>query len=347
MYKTKIDIISGFLGCGKTTFIKKIIEEAEDFSNTVIIENEFGEVNIDGKLLKRHGVNVKEITAGCICCSVSDDFDKSIREIKEKFHPDRIIIEPSGIGKLSDIIAICTNYPDLFFVNKTITILDVTKYFMYLNSFGEFYSDQIENSNTIIFSRLNMKDKMGVDIKAIKNSISSLNHHAQVIDMEWDEFSSLDLLDSKIEKANNNIRCHAHVLDAFSGSCGCGHNNHGDSNSRHHHEGCGCHTHDHDNCGHDHQHEHSADEFSNISIKIDKPMTKDSLKIILESLDKDSSLGQIIRAKGQVKSWGNNLEFDYVPGEINIHDSQDNDEPILVLIGKNLDIDKIRDLFVV
>ena len=344
MDKTKIDIISGFLGCGKTTFIKKIIEEASDFSNTVIIENEFGEVNIDGNLLRRHGVNVKEITAGCICCSVSGDFDKSIREIKDKFQPERIIIEPSGIGKLSDISSICMSYPDLFEINKMITILDITKYFMYLNNFGEFYSDQIEHSNTILFSRLNMKDKMGIDLSAIKDSIKELNHHVHIIDKEWNEFSSLDLLESKLDgpKDHKTSGCHGHILDAFSdSSCGCGHNH---EDHDHHHGTCS-HSHDHDSCGHDHTHKHSSDEFSNISIKVTEAMTEEKLENLLKTLDKDPSLGQIIRAKGQVSSFDHNLEFDYVPGEINISKSPDKNKPILVIIGKNLNIKKIEDLF--
>src|SRR3712207_1602460 len=260
MSKTKIEIISGFLGCGKTTFIKKIIEEAENFSNTVIIENEFGEVNIDGKLLKRHGVNVKEITAGCICCSVSDDFEKSIIEIKEKFQPERIIIEPSGIGKLSDISSICKKHTNLFEINKLITIVDVTKYMMYLNNFGEFYADQIENANTILYSRLNMRDKAGISLDNIRSSIEQINPHATIISREWNEFSSLELLESKLDKKDNlkNTSSNLHILEAFSASCGCGHNHH-----------YGDHDHgDHDcECEHDH---HSADEFSNISISVEK-----------------------------------------------------------------------------
>ena len=330
--KTKIDIVSGFLGCGKTTFIKKIIEEAENFSNTVIIENEFGEVNIDGKLLKRHGVNVKEITAGCICCSVSDDFEKSIIEIKEKFQPERIIIEPSGIGKLSDISSTCKKHGNLFEINKMITIVDISKYMMYLSNFGEFYTDQIENANTILYSRLNMIDKMGINLDDIKSSIKKINSHATIIDKEWNEFSSLELLESKLDKKDNleNTSSNLHILDAFSTSCGCGHD--------HHHGNHDC------ECEHDHHH-HSADEFSNVSISVEKSFTKNQLKETLEILGSESNFGQIIRAKGQVPSNKSNLEFDYVPGEINISLSPDTYKCELVIIGKNLSIDKINELF--
>lgn len=171
-----------------------------------------------------------------------------------------------------------------------------------------------------------------------------MNHHVHIIDKEWNEFSSLDLLESKLDgpKDHKTSGCHGHILDAFSdSSCGCGHNH---EDHDHHHGTCS-HSHDHDSCGHDHTHKHSSDEFSNISIKVTEAMTEEKLENLLKTLDKDPSLGQIIRAKGQVSSFDHNLEFDYVPGEINISKSPDKNKPILVIIGKNLNIEKIEDLF--
>ena len=341
MKKTKINIISGFLGSGKTTFIKKLIKEADDFSKTVIIENEFGEVSIDGAILEREGLSVKEINAGCICCTVAGDFASSINDIKKAFNPDSILIEPSGVGKLSDIKAICLKYPDLFEINRSITVIDATKYSMYKVNFGEFYIDQIKNSNTIIFSRYSLAKSSGIDIGEIIRDIKNENKHAHIVDAEWDDFRASDLLEStiikddaryKINKVNtskdmlalfnkldhshhhSNKNCHEH--DSFSHS----HNHdHGDS--------CSCHDHDH--------HEHSGDEFKSLTIRVDKTFSKEDLQSILESFDR-GIYGSIIRAKGSLPGHTSALEFDYVPQEIRINELNYIQDHHVVIIGRDL-----------
>lgn len=314
MKTTKINIISGFLGSGKTTFIKKIINESPDFSKTVIIENEFGEVSIDGNLLSIDGINVREINAGCICCSVSDSFSKTILDIKEKINPDRIIIEPSGVGKLSEIIKICDENSDIFKINKIITILDATKYFMYLTNFGDFYVDQIKNSTIILFSRLKKASESGINVNEIESSVREINSSLKIINREWNEIHSVDLLDEFDLFRSFNMK-----------------NDHTCS-----HESCNCNS-----------HVHSSDDFTSITINVKTQFTEEELLSILQRFN-NSPFGQIIRAKGSVRNTDNTvLNFDFVPDEINIDMvKKSGNENYVVVIGKKLFTENIKNLFI-
>lgn len=319
MKKTEINIISGFLGCGKTTFIKKIISEAENFSNTVILENEFGEVSIDGEILEYEGVKVKEINAGCICCSVSGDFAKSINEIKDIFNPERIIIEPSGVGKLSEITSICNNYSDKFYINKIITILDLKNFFMYLTNFGEFYKDQIKNSNIILYSRFTDAINSNIDLNKVKHEIRALNITTEIIEKEWDEFSSLDIFGKK----NKMMK-----LECF--------------NSHHHH-----HHHDHEDghcCCCSTENKESNNNFESITINVTSKISTENLSNILNDFD-SGKYGNIIRAKGSVPSHSKNIQFDFVPGELRIYDKISDTDCYVVIIGENLDKNKLENIF--
>ncbi|MDD7182582.1 CobW family GTP-binding protein [Peptostreptococcus porci] len=317
MKKTEIEIISGFLGCGKTTFIKKIISESEDFSNTVILENEFGEVSIDGEILQREGVKIKEINAGCICCSVAGDFAKSLIEIKDMFDPDKIIIEPSGVGKLSEIISICNKYPETFQLNKIITILDLKNFLMFLTNFGEFYIDQIENANMIIFSRFTDAVNSGTDLVDIENKIREINPKVNIISKEWDNFSIEDLFVEKKKMKK---------LDMFS------HHHH-----HHHHEDGHC-------CHCSSENKESNNDFESITIAINNEISRETLTNILNDFE-SGKYGSIIRSKGSVPNEKGSLQFDYVPGEIRINDKPCDTKCHVVIIGENLDREALEKLF--
>ncbi|MDY5435677.1 CobW family GTP-binding protein [Peptostreptococcus porci] len=316
MKKTEIEIISGFLGCGKTTFIKKIISESEDFSNTVILENEFGEVSIDGEILQREGVKIKEINAGCICCSVAGDFAKSLIEIKDMFDPDKIIIEPSGVGKLSEIISICNKYPETFQLNKIITILDLKNFLMFLTNFGEFYIDQIENANMIIFSRFTDAVNSGTDLVDIENKIREINPKVNIISKEWDNFSIEDLFVEKKKMKK---------LDMFS------HHHH------HHHEDGHC-------CHCSSENKESNNDFESITIAINNEISRETLTNILNDFE-SGKYGSIIRSKGSVPIEKGSLQFDYVPGEIRINDKPYDTKCHVVIIGEKLDREALEKSF--
>ncbi|WP_308565527.1 CobW family GTP-binding protein [Peptostreptococcus stomatis] len=332
MKKTKINIVSGFLGSGKTTFIKKLIKEADDFSKTVIIENEFGEVSIDGAILEREGLSVREINAGCICCSVAGDFASSINNIKKAFDPDKILIEPSGVGKLSDIKAICLKYPDLFEINRSITIIDASKYSMYKVNFGDFYLDQIKNSDTIIFSRYNQAKEAGIDIGQIIADIKEENDQVQVIDSEWDGFRATDLLESKIlESRESRLKTAQDRLGLFNSN---GHHHGTNTGDDHSHDGSSCHDHHHD----------SADEFTSLTLTVNRTFSREDIQALLEAFD-TGLYGTIIRAKGSLPGQVKALEFDYVPQEISIRDLDQENDHHVVVIGKDLNSEALLKVF--
>ena len=332
MKKTKINIVSGFLGSGKTTFIKKLIKEADDFSKTVIIENEFGEVSIDGAILEREGLSVREINAGCICCSVAGDFASSINDIKKAFDPDKILIEPSGVGKLSDIKAICLKYPDLFEINRSITIIDASKYSMYKVNFGDFYLDQIKNSDTIIFSRYSQAKEAGIDIGQIIADIKKENDQVQVIDSEWDGFRATDLLESKIlESREGRLKTARDRLGLFNSN---GHHHGTNTGNVHSNDGSSCHNH----------HHHSGDEFSSLTLNVDKVFSRNEIKDILLAFD-TGLYGSIVRAKGSIPGLVTDMEFDYVPQEIVIRDLEKIKDHHVVIIGKDLNSEALSKVF--
>ena len=278
---TKIDIISGFLGAGKTTFIKKMIDEAFKGEKIVLIENEFGEVGIDGGFLKDAGIQITEMNSGCICCSLVGDFGTSLKEVVEKYHPDRIIIEPSGVGKLSDVIKAVKDLhiENEIRLNSASTVADASKVKVYMKNFGEFFNNQIEHAGTIILSRTqNVSEaKLKTDIELIR----SLNKDAHIITTPWDDINGKQILDAMENVTNLELEMlaeaaakaaeeheHEHHHD-HDGECGCGHDHDHEHEHHHDHDGeCGCghdhdheheHHHDHDGecgCGHDHDHEH-------------------------------------------------------------------------------------------
>ena len=276
---TKVDIISGFLGAGKTTLIAKLLKEAFQGEQVVLIENEFGEIGIDGGFLKESGVEIREMNSGCICCSLVGDFGTSLKEVVEKYHPDRIIIEPSGVGKLSDVIKAVKDLhiENEIRLNSASTVADASKVKVYMKNFGEFFNNQIEHAGTIILSRTqNVSEaKLKTDIELIR----SLNKDAHIITTPWDDINGKQILDAMENVTNLELEMlaeaaakaaeeheHEHHHD---GECGCGHDHDHEHEHHHDHDGeCGCghdhdheheHHHDHDGecgCGHDHDHEH-------------------------------------------------------------------------------------------
>lgn len=371
---TKIDIISGFLGAGKTTLIKKLIEEAFTGEKLVLIENEFGEIGIDGGFLKDSGINITEMNSGCICCSLVGDFGTALAEVLEKYAPDRIIIEPSGVGKLSDVIKAVLGVKekvaeDSVVLNSFTTVADATKCKMYMKNFGEFYNNQVEHAGTIVLSRTgNMKEDK---LQACIDLIRTQNAEASIITTPWDQINGKQILDA-MEKKNDLVK---ELLEEEDVCPECGHHHeHGeecdhdhehhhhhdhdhhhdhehdhdhDHEHEHHHEHdenctCGCHDHDH------HHHHHHADEvFSSIGIETAHKYTEAELKDILDRLANDKvQMGTILRSKGIVASEeGEWYHFDLVPGEYEVRRGAADYTGRICVIGSKLDEDGLRDLF--
>jgi len=376
---TKIDIISGFLGAGKTTLIKKLIEEAFTGEKLVLIENEFGEIGIDGGFLKDSGINITEMNSGCICCSLVGDFGTALAEVLEKYAPDRIIIEPSGVGKLSDVIKAVLGVKekvaeDSVVLNSFTTVADATKCKMYMKNFGEFYNNQVEHAGTIVLSRTgNMKEDK---LQACIDLIRTQNAEASIITTPWDQINGKQILDA-MEKKNDLVK---ELLEEEDVCPECGHHHeHGeecdhDHDHDHHHDHDHDHHHDHDHdhehhhdhdhehehhhehdenctCGchdHDHHHHHHADEvFSSIGIETAHKYTEAELQDILDKLANDKvQLGTILRSKGIVASEeGEWYHFDLVPGEYEVRCGAADYTGRICVIGSKLDEDGLRDLF--
>ena len=370
----KVDIFSGFLGAGKTTLIKKLIEEAYKGEQVVLIENEFGEIGIDGGFLKDSGVEINEMNSGCICCSLVGDFGKALEQVVEQFHPDRILIEPSGVGKLSDIIQAVENL-DLADVqlNGFTTIVDAKKAKIYMKNFGEFFNNQVEHASSIILSHTK-----GMDEEKLAQVVALLrehNPHATIITTDWDALDGKKILAAMekrdtIDEALHHLeeeQAHAHHHD-HDDACGCGHEHHHDHDHYHHddEEACGCghehhhdhehehehHHHDHDDhccCGHDHGHEghHHADEvFDSIGIETPKKYTIEKIEKALEALEDPHAYGFVLRAKGIVEGEdGQWIHFDYVPGEPDVRTGSAEITGRLCVIGSKLEEGAIRKLF--
>ena len=342
---TKIDVFSGFLGAGKTTLIKKLLSEAYCGEKVVLIENEFGEIGIDGGFLKEAGIEITEMNSGCICCSLVGDFTEALTKVLEEYKPDRIIIEPSGVGKLSDIIKAVkkVNSPDAV-LNCFTTVADAGKCKMYMKNFGEFYNDQVRNASTIVLSHTDVAKE-----SKIEESVSLIKEHnseAVIITTPWDQLSGKEMLDAiehrntladdlkALEKEAHDHKHHHHDHDEH---CEC---------SCHDHE----HHHDHDehcNCGcHDHGHHHADEVFVSVGIETARKFTKEELTEAFESFDENSELGMILRAKGIVEcKCGKWLHFDYVPGEFEIRDGSAGVIGRICVIGSGLDKEKIKALF--
>lgn len=344
----KIDIISGFLGAGKTTLIKKLLTDALKGQQVVLIENEFGEIGIDGGFLKDAGIEIKEMNSGCICCSLVGDFGASLREVIGTYHPDRILIEPSGVGKLSDVKrAVESVKTDADVVlNSATTVVDVKKCKMYLKNFGEFYKNQVESAGAVILSRTDIADDDRVE-QAVAQ-IRALNPDAPIITTPEDQIDGAKLFaimeqqtPSLEEELLEETRCEV---------CG-GHHGPGEEHHHHDHEE----HHDHDGCGHDHHHHHDhdghhhhhADEvFGSWGLETVKKYNAGDLQVRLSALGDADAYGMVLRAKGMVEGdRGTWIYFDMVPGEVEIREGQPDYTGRICVIGSGLKEDALKALF--
>ena len=350
---TKIDIVSGFLGAGKTTLIKKLLAEAYKGEKLVLIENEFGEINIDGGFLKESGVQISEMSAGCICCSLVGDFNKALKEVEAQFHPDRILIEPSGVGKLSDVIVAVENtvkdVPDMQ-LNSFVTVADATKVKVYMKNFGEFYNNQIESAGTIILSRT---QKMTQEkLEAAVAMLQEKNAGAAIITTPWDELDGkailaaiekVSLADELLEKMRSEHEADEHEHHHDHDHACCGHDHDNEHEHHHHdHEDGEC---DDPNCSCHHHHHHADEVFTSWGKETPKIYTQADIDRILTALD-SGDYGAILRAKGIVNGTdGAWIEFDYVPEEHEIRAGHPDYTGRLCVIGSNLKEDKLAELF--
>lgn len=346
---TKIDIVSGFLGAGKTTLIKKLLDEAYKGEKLVLIENEFGEISIDGGFLKDSGVQISEMSSGCICCSLVGDFGRALKDVQKQFTPDRILIEPSGVGKLSDVIVAVQNTikedPELV-LNSFVTVADGSKVKVYMKNFGEFYNNQVESAGTIILSRT---QKMTPEkLESAVAMLREKNPAAAIITTPWDQLDGKTIL-SAIEKSSlaDDLleKIHAeHEKDEDDDDDCCHDHEHHHDHDEHDHE----HHHDHDECCHDehHHHHHHADEvFTSWGVETPKSFTADRIASILTKLD-SGDYGKILRAKGIVPTGdGSWINFDYVPEEHDVRKGTPDYTGRLCVIGADLKEDRLKELF--
>lgn len=344
----KIDIFSGFLGAGKTTLIKKLLSGAFNHEKIVLIENEFGEIGIDGAFLKDAGVNITEMNSGCICCSLVGDFSKALVKVYEDFSPDRIIIEPSGVGKLSDVIKAVENIGNEHLVlNSTACVVDAKKCRVYMKNFGEFFNNQIEHAKCIFLSHTDgmSEEKLHECILTIKEK----NACAQIISTPWDMLDNEKIL--AVMEGNSSLAHDIHELgeEHHHEHCRCGHHHE-------HHEHCECEHHHHEHhrdghceCGHHHEHEHHhhADEvFTTFGCETAKKFTADEIKSILSSLSDSEKYGTILRAKGYVATEGSDwIYFDYVPDEPDVRTGAPEVCGRICVIGSKINNSAIKELF--
>ena len=337
---TKIDIFSGFLGAGKTTLIKKLLTEAYKGEQVVLIENEFGEIGIDGGFLKEAGIEIREMNSGCICCSLVGDFGEALKEVIKTYHPDRIIIEPSGVGKLSDVIKAVQkveNEVDIT-LNSFTTVVDVTKCKMYMKNFGEFFSNQIEYAGTVILSRTDTPKATDDKVQTAVELIRSLNEKAAVITTPIEQLSGAKILDTM--EHNRSLEKELMEEEACP-VCGGHHHDH----HHHDHEECGC-GHDHHHEGHEHHHHHADEVFTSWGKETIKSYTQGEISKILDTLSTDDSYGMILRAKGMVEGKdGQWIYFDMVPGEADIRTGAPDYTGRLCVIGSKIKEEKLAELF--
>ena len=376
MAKTKVDIVSGFLGAGKTTFIKKLIGEAIQGEQTVLIENEFGEIGIDGGFLKDSGIEIKEMNSGCICCSLAGDFATSLKEILTKFKPDRIIIEPSGVGKLSDVMKAVADVEEELEVehNCAVTVVDVKKCKMYMKNFGEFFNNQIQFAGTIILSRADIADQKKIDeaVALIRN----VNPTATIITTPITELTGeklLEVLESPVDlkkelldemahehdhhhheydhDCDHDHHHHEHDHDHHEHDHDCDHDHHHhdhDHDHDHHEHDHDCdhdhHHHDHDHechdehCTHDHHHHHADDVFDSVGFEQVPAITKEKLTKILTKLKEGEEFGTVLRANGMIADANSKawFYFDLVPEEIQIRQGEPDVTGKVCVIGTDL-----------
>lgn len=355
---TKIDIISGFLGAGKTTLIKKLLSEAFTGEQVVLIENEFGEIGIDGGFLKESGIEIREMNSGCICCSLVGDFGKSLREVVDTYHPDRILIEPSGVGKLSDVIRAVQDVQAEIDaeLNSFTTVVDVTKCRIYRKNFGEFFSNQIEYAGAVILSRTDKAkpEKIEESVALLRE----LNDKAPFITTPIAQLPGNKILEtmesgkSLEEELLDEIICPECGHHHEEGEC-CGHDH--EEHGHHHDHGEHDHHHGHDHgecCGHDHHHHdhaghhHADDVFTSWGRETIRSYTKEQIGEILKALESDGSYGNVLRAKGMVAGEnGEWIYFDMVPGEHEVRSGAPEYTGRICVIGAELNEDRLEELF--
>ena len=374
---TRIDIFSGFLGAGKTTLIRKLIAEAYKGEKLVLIENEFGEIAIDGGFLKDAGVEITEMNSGCICCTLVGDFEKALKKVMDEYAPDRIIIEPSGVGKLSDV-ARAVEQVEGASIGAKVTVVDAGKCRMYMRNFGEFFNDQVENADIIVMSRTDTAPESKV--VAASELLRKLNPTASLITTPWSKLDGMqikaamdgDALQKEMEHMEHEAHehhHHHHDHDDEDHECCCGHDHdhehhhdhddHDEHEHEHHHhdhddhdhdhgEGCTCGCHDHDHDEHDgHHHHHHADEvFTSWGVETPKKFTETALRAMLDELADSDKFGTILRAKGFVDAAdGEWIYFDYVPGEADIRRGNAAVTGRLCVIGSKLNEAALKELF--
>ena len=378
MANTKIDVVSGFLGAGKTTFIKRLVESNKDKGKTIIIENEFGEIGIDGGFLKNSGIEIREMNSGCICCSLAGDFEASLRELLSTYEPNRVIIEPSGVGKLSDVLKAVSDVEKDLPVesNSAVTVVDVKKCKMYMKNFGEFFNNQIQFANTIILSRTDLADN--AKIEEALELIKKVNPKATIVTTPLDKLSNekieellsnpIDLKSEMLEELAKEHE-HHHEHDGEHEHCGCHHDHehHHDHEEHEHnhehdeaHEQCGCHhdhehhhsheNHDHDHCGcgHDHHdHHHADDVFDSWGMEQVPAISEEKLRGILDGFANEEKYGVVLRAKGMLKDVNSDdwFYFDLVPGESDIRRGDAEYTGKVCVIGAGLRMDEIEKCF--
>ena len=359
---TKINIISGFLGAGKTTLIKKLLGGAFGDEKVVLLENEYGEVGVDSGFMRDSGIQITELNSGCICCTLVGDFSRALDELMDTYHPDRIIIEPSGVGKLSDIRRVVVDLMEEHEITLegSATVADVGKCRMYAKNFGEFFIDQIENAETIILSRTQNTSEERIE-KCVE-LLRGYNEHARIITTPWDELTPQQMLEviesaasllSTEEVVKHHHEHHHH--DHEDGECCCHdhehhHHDHEDGECCHDHEH---HHHDHEDgecscgCHHDHHGHHHADEvFQNIGVETPRKFEEAAVRAALEALDDEKKYGAILRAKGILPlTDGKWLHFDYVPGEYDVRYGSADYTGRLCVIGTKINEAALKELF--
>ena len=374
---TKIDIISGFLGAGKTTLIKKLLSEALKGEQVVLIENEFGEIGIDGGFLKDSGIEIREMNSGCICCSLVGDFGTSLKEVITTYHPDRIIIEPSGVGKLSDVIKAVkgVDVDCEISLNSYTTVADVNKCKMYMRNFGEFFENQLQYARTIILSRTDTPKATEEKVAKAVALIREVNKDAVIITTPIEKLDGAQILEAMEQGReededfcpvcgghhdhdhHHDDECghdhdHEHHHHDHDDECGCGHDH---DHEHHHHDGeCGCgHDHDHEHhhdgecgCGHDHHHHHADEVFTSWGRETAKKYTKEEIEVALKTLSEAEDFGVILRAKGMVDGKdGQWIYFDMVPEEYEVRTGTPQITGKICVIGSKMAEDKIAEIF--
>jgi G3E family GTPase len=352
---TKIDIISGFLGAGKTTLIKKLLKEALSDEQVVLIENEFGEIAVDGGFLKEAGIEIKEMNSGCICCSLVGDFAASLKEVMKTYSPERILIEPSGVGKLSDVIKAVqsADLGDMVQINSAVTVVDASKCKMYMKNFGEFFTNQIAYAGTIILSRTdNMSEEK---LNKVLAMIREQNSKAEIITTSWEKLNGKVIVDAMEGISNLEKQVLEMVRKESTEEHHHDHEEHHHDHEEHHHDHEE-HHHDHEghqhgpecSCGcHDHEEHHHAEEiFTSWGAETPNSYTMEEIKKILNELEDEKTYGFVLRAKGMLPTkqaeW---IYFDYVPGEVDIRSGQPNIIGKICVIGSKLQQENLGRLF--